>query len=257
MLVVVLLLGCLAGMNLVSASESDDEDDTDTIQEVHSIYWQAKVTANIKVKDLNTGKKVKIDKNTKVTVTKRAYNTSSEDGRGVVKKSLCEYGDYVFYVKNNYLKYIKDLCTAESEGDYNTISKEYFVNNVKKVSSDTDKLIWVCLDKQRINVFKGSKGHWTLEKCFLTSTGTANTPTRVAIDRVNFKKDPYRLEKSYVRYFTEAIGSGFHKWDLKGSFKKRIGKHTISHGCIRMKLKDAIWMYNNDNIPILTRVVIY
>jgi lipoprotein-anchoring transpeptidase ErfK/SrfK len=94
-----------------------------------------------------------------------------------------------------------------------------------------------------------------LEKVFLTSTGAAKTPSPVGPDVVNFKKLEYKIEGSRVKYFVEAVGSGFHKWSYSGKFRARAGKHTISHGCIRLKESDAIWMFKN--IEEGTRVLIY
>ena len=67
--------------------------------------------------------------------------------------------------------------------------------------------------------------------------------------------DKVQIEGSRVQYFVEAVGSGFHMWPLKGSFKNRIGKHTISHGCIRLRKADAIWMFKN--IKLKTTVQIF
>ncbi len=224
---------------------------TEPLQEVHTIYWKAKVTAKVRSTDLNTGEAVKIGKNTPVTVIERKYSNK----RSATGKSLCTYEDYKFYVDNRYLKFIADACTADTEGDYNTTSKEYFINKVRQLSSRTDRLIWICLDKQRVNVFTGAMGNWKLEETFLCSTGAATSPTAVRVDVVNFKKERYRIEGSSVKYFVEAIGSGFHMWNYSGKFKARVGRHTISHGCIRLKKEDAIWMF--ENIEVGTRVLIF
>ena len=221
---------------------------TGGIQAVRTIQWAAKTKKKVNAVDINTGETVLLNKNTPVVVTNRNYFRSKQ------ARSLCNVGGHFLRIPNSLLKYKADLCTGEA-GDYSDASKEYFVNVTRNCTSATDRLIWVCLDKQRVNVFIGSPGNWKLEQTFLTSTGKAETPTKTASDVVNFKKMDYKIEGSRVKYFVEAIGSGFHKWNLSGRFRRRIGKHTISHGCIRLVEQDAKWMF--ENIKPNTRVVIY
>ena len=221
--------------------------------EVKTIWWKAKTTKKLKVKDVKTKKKFKIGKGKTLVVTKRNYRHLNPNA-----KSTCVYKDHEVRIPNKYLNFKKDLCTG-AKGDYDDDTKEYFVNVARRAQLSKkgrgNRLIWVSLDKQRVNVFIGSPGKWELEKVFLTSTGAAKTPTPVGPDVVNFKKLEYKIEGSRVKYFVEAVGSGFHKWSYSGKFRARAGKHTISHGCIRLKESDAIWMYKN--IEEGTRVLIY
>lgn len=239
----------------MAQDELDDDDGMEAVaagfQKIKTISWQAKTTKKIKATDKNTGEEVKIKKNTSVVVVKRNYNIKIKNAA-----SRCTYNGHVVMIPNKFLQYKKDLCTGKA-GDYNTPSKEHFVNVTKSevCRSKTNRLIWVSLDKQRVNVFKGAKGNWKLEKVFLTSTGKPNKPTPARVDVVNFKKMDYTIEGSHVTYFVEAVGSGFHKWSYSGAFKRRAGKQTISHGCIRLKPKDAKWMFKN--IKEYTRVLIY
>ena len=226
-------------------------------QEVKTIWWKAKVVTpkkkGIKVKDIKTNKPVTIKKGKWVTVTRRNYKHLNPNA-----KSTCVYNGHEVRIHNKYLNFKKDLCTGAS-GDYDVATKEYFVNVTRRAQLSRkgrgNRLIWVSLDKQRVNVFIGSTGKWKLEKVFLTSTGAPKTPTPVGPDIVNFKKMEYKIEGSRVKYFVEAVGSGFHKWKYSGKFRARAGKHTLSHGCIRLKEADAIWMYNN--IQEGTRVLVY
>ena len=223
------------------------------IQQVKTIAWRAKITKKAKGTDINTGETIMLPKNAPVIVTQRNYNFRNKKAA-----SLCVFEGHTLRIPNKFLKFKADLCTGE-EGDYSKASKEYFVNVTRKdvCRSETSRLIWVSLDKQRVNIFTGSQGNWVLdeEHVFLTSTGKPEKPTPARADAVNFKKSPYRIEGSKVQFFVEAVGSGFHAWKVKGKFAARIGKHTISHGCIRLTPEDAEWMYKN--IELRTRVVIY
>ena len=248
-----LLAAVLMGLFVLGAGNFALAEEAETTEVVKTLWWRAKTTAAVKAADMATGEKVKIKKGAKLDVTKRNYNMYAAN-----PKSTCVYQGHTVRIPNKYLKFTKDLATG-ALGDYSTATKENFVNVTKRnLCGDKrgkGRLIWVCLEKQRVNVFTGTTGQWKLEQVFLTSTGTGDTPTRAKADFVNFKKDIYQIEGSRVQYFVEAIGSGFHKWPLKGAFRKKLGKHTISHGCIRLKVSDAKWMFNN--IEVGTRVLIF
>ncbi len=253
-----LFLTLLSGRSLLFAEETTTTTTTTTttasepIREVKTIQWFAKVNKKLAVTDIVTGETLRLKKKAKVIVVDRYYAPASGKQNG---NSLCALGDHQFYISNKFLTFKKDLCTADTEGDYNTATKENFVNKVRSLLSRTNRLIWICLDKQRVNVFTGSLDNWTLEKTFLCCTGNAKKPTRVTVDTVDFKKEKYRIEGASAKYFVEVIGSGFHMWKLKGKFRRFLGKHTISHGCIRLQEMDAKWIF--DNIEPGTKVLIY
>ena len=219
------------------------------IQKVHTIYWSAKLTDTVKVK-IN-GKKRKLQPGTEVVVINRNYLQ-----RG---KSKVLYKGKKFKVKNTKLFFVADLCTVVKEGDYNLETKLHFVNKAHKLKSKTPYLVWICLDKQRINVFKGSVGNWVLVKKMKCSTGLADSPTKVRWNgRIGFKERVYSYSNptfsATVQYFNEFGGSGIHKWGGPGK-EQLLGKHTASHSCVRLNRTNAIWFYNT--VPIGTRVVIY
>ncbi len=219
------------------------------IQKVHTIYWSAKLTDTVKVKI--KGKKRKLQPGTDVVVINRSYLQ-----RG---KSRVLYKGAKFKVKNTKLHFISDLCTAVTEGDYNLDTKLHFVNKAHRFKSKTPYLVWICLDKQRVNVFKGSVGNWVLVKRMKCSSGLADSPTKVRWNgRIGFKERVYSYSNptfsATVQYFNEFGGSGIHKWSGPGK-EQLIGKHTASHSCVRLGKTHAIWFYNT--VPIGTRVVIY
>jgi len=233
------------------AEDAASAEDADTaVSPVHTIYWQVQITGNIKVRDFNTGEKFRIKKNTLAVVTSRTNSRLTESLNTVTLDG------HTFRIPNRYLNFKRDLATVVAQGDYNQATKENFVNESRHLSSSSQYLIWVCLDKQRVNVFTGSRDNWTLYRSFLTSTGKAKYPTPVKVDRVNFKKLDYRIEGSHVRYFVEAVGSGFHQWpNRRTPNRKYWGKRTVSHGCIRLSKADAKWLY--DNVDVGTRIIIF
>ena len=204
-------------------------------ERVHTLYWKAVLRSSVKVG------KTTLKKGTSVVVTNRGYHSRA--------KSEVRYKDLPFKVSNSVLSYRGDLSTI-SKGDYSIEVKERFINTRKKAVSKTSWLIWVSLDKQRVNVFRGKQGAWELVKVFKCSTGKASTPTMPGWNTVDIKK----MYVNGCKYYTEVNGSGIHKWP--GTLNKKVlGNHTASHSCIRLYDGSAKWVYKN--IPRKTKVLVY
>ena len=206
-------------------------------QTVHTIYWKAKLHTTVKKK-----KKTILKDGSTVVVVKRNYKGG---------KSVVRYKGGTVKIPNRYLSFIDDLCTGE-KGDYSASTKLSFVNKRKGYHSKTGWLIWVSLDKQRVNVFTGSRRKWKLVKVIKCSTGLASSPSKAGIYKCDYKK----LWVGGCHYYVEYGGSGIHKWagSDKGTMYK-IGKHTVSQSCIRVTKKNAKWLYNH--IPVKTTIVLW
>ena len=225
--VIILFAGMLAAQ--VRQVPADQQ-----IQKVHTLYWKATLRRDVKTQ----GKKIK--RGTSVVVIQR----------NVHSKSVVKYKDVVFKAPNSWLSYKKDLATSQSQGDYNRLTKEHFINRLKNASSKTGWIVWISLDKQRVNIYRGSKGQWSLVKTFQFSTGKASTPTPTGWKVIDFKK----MWVSGCKYYTEVCGSGIHRWP--GTLNKMIlGNHTVSHSCIRLTSGNAQWVY--EHVPKKTAVLIY
>lgn len=206
-------------------------------QRVHTIYWEAKLNADIVKK-----KEIILHKDSSVVVVKRNYFNG---------KSVVRYPGGTVKIPNRYLTFVRDLCTG-AQGDYSRRTKESFVNEKKKYGSKTKYLIWVSLDKQRVNVFIGSRRKWRLVKVFKCSSGLPETPTHAGVFRCDLVVKWFKG----CQYFVEFGGSGIHKW--AGSDKKdlyKIGKHTASQSCVRVRKKNARWLFKH--IPVNTKIVIW
>lgn len=236
LLVLGLCMACTlwAGALTAAAAEPILPVEGEEIQTVHTIYWKCKMTSSYK--GLSKGKTV--------TVVYRSY---ASGGRSHV---LTDDGSVV-RVPNRCLNFVADLCTG-AEGDYNVSTKLNFVNNKKHLSSRTNFLIWVCLDKQRVNVFQGSMDNWQLIRVMKCSSGLPSSPSRAGLHKCDFKALWFRGCNYYVEYG----GSGIHKWaysDYKDLHK--IGKHTASQSCVRLKPGDAKWLYKHT--PVKTTILLY
>lgn len=245
--VFVLLLTMMTGIMGIHNVKADDP----VPEQVKTIRWLAKLRSDLKLQ--KNGQTILLKKGSKVVVTNRAFSADGSSGASTILADGALYR-----VSNKYLSYIKDLCSVLTEGDYSAETKTAFVNR-RGFPSKTEYLIWISLDKQRVNVFTGPKtgGNWSLIQVFPCSTGKAETPTTPHWDaEISFKAKKYRYFKTggTLKYFSEVSGYGLHKW-VGGKKRKLLGKHTASNGCIRLHEKDAKFIYNV--IPVKTRVVLW
>ena len=229
-------------------------------QTVRTVYWKAKLTKNVKgkvvrntknPKDTKIGKKVKIKKGTKVTIIQRDYH----EKKGV-SQCMLKNGREV-YIKNKYLKITKPLCTGKN-GDYTEATKEAYVNgaasNGGRIDSASNYLIWVSLDKQRVNVFMLEGGRWNLKYVWKTSTGKADAPTLDQSFKYNYKVQKKGKTVLGLKWYTFVYGSGIHKFPGSG-MNKVIGIKPVSHSCIRIPEAGAKWIF--DTVPVGSRVWIW
>ena len=75
--------------------------------------------------------------------------------------------------KEKYMRFLSRLFRKNSIKEYNRKADDNYIEDVTKVVNDsgysslTDFLIYVELNNFRVNIFKGSKGNWVIEKSFL------------------------------------------------------------------------------------------
>lgn len=151
------------------------------------------------------------------------------------------------------------LAWAQSH-DYTKVEKERWVNE-KGYSSSSKYLIWVNTTYQRVNVFEGSKGSWTLIRSGIVATGASSSPTPVGVWKTTFKQSAWVTDTYIARPIVRFKGGGyaFHSRLYSPSNPSRLNDSRIgfpvSHGCIRMYDEDIQWLYNN--VPSGTTVVVF
>lgn len=135
---------------------------------------------------------------------------------------------------------------------------ENFVNK-SALSSGSNFLIWVNLKEQKTNVFIGKKGKWKLIKSCLSSTGAPGKETPSGTFTVKgrgtwfFSSKYGQGGKYWVQFWGNYL---FHSLPMdknKNVVDSTLGK-AASHGCVRLSIEDASWIYNN--IPGGTTVYI-
>ena len=138
--------------------------------------------------------------------------------------------------------------------DYSTYTKEGFVNAMG-YSSTTEMLVWVSLKTQKVNVFYGSQGDWTLYKTFSVCTGK----TIAGVFSYKYKDEIWDFGSYYVK--PALVFNGGHAFHSR-TYVKSTGAlldPTIgtpaSHGCVRMYDSDVQWL--DQYMKVGTTVVVY
>lgn len=132
--------------------------------------------------------------------------------------------------------------------------------NTLDLTSETPYLLYVNIAEQKTYVFKGKKNDWNLEKTLLCSTGIKDNQTPKGVFTVKQKGDWFFSNeyneggKYWIQFLDNYL---FHSLPFDKT-KTKVVDTTIgqpaSHGCIRLKVSDSKWLY--DNIPITSKVII-
>ncbi len=138
----------------------------------------------------------------------------------------------------------------------NTYIKEAHVNDLA-LWSDTPYLIWVSKSNFTVNVFQRNEGRWNLISELPCSIGAPSTPTVTG----QFQYHQYQDKWQYNGYYVGPImrfynGYALHSTLVNNDGTDRDGRvgEMISHGCVRLRPADIIWL--TEIIPIDTKVYI-
>lgn len=138
-----------------------------------------------------------------------------------------------------------------------TINK--MLSKAQSYSSNTKWLILVDTKANKVGIYYGSKNNWTEKKYWSCTSGAASTPTVKGSFTVQSKG--LAFGSGYTCwYYTQFYGNYlFHSILYNPGSKTSVqdGRLGInaSHGCVRLSLANAKWIY--DNIPRGTKVIIY
>ena len=142
-----------------------------------------------------------------------------------------------------------------------TPAQNEMINRAQSFYSATDWLILTNVTTHIVGVFHWNGVYWGLYKEFLSSTGAPWSPT-VEGEFIVQAKILYFGDGTYrCWYATQFWGDYlFHSvlYNVAdGPYTVQDGRlgMAISHGCVRMQLQDAKWIY--DNIPSGTKVYVY
>ena len=134
-------------------------------------------------------------------------------------------------------------------------------NKAQMYNSDTDYIIITNKTKHLVNIYRGPKGARVLEQSFVCTVGAARSQTIEGEFKVGTKLYYFDSGSCRVFYATRIKGAYFFHSILYYQTRTpqrvmdgRLGMN-LSHGCVRLGLDQAKWIY--DNIPIGTKIVIY
>lgn len=171
-----------------------------------------------------------------------------------VKNKILEFKSMQqsYYDKNS------SIAEASSQALTSTITPNNI--NTLNITSNTSYLINVNLDNQKTYVYKKKNNSWNLVRTCPCSTGISGEDTPCGSFYTQERGDWFFSQKFQQggKYWTQITGDIlFHSVPFS-SDKKTILDYTLnkpaSHGCIRLSVNDAKWIYSN--IPKGSKVII-
>ncbi|MBQ6395848.1 MAG: L,D-transpeptidase family protein [Atopobiaceae bacterium] len=138
-----------------------------------------------------------------------------------------------------------------SSGEYARIANRF--------SSPTNWLILIDTDRHRIAIYRGSQGNWRQYTMWKISCGAPETPTVKGVFHVGSRGYSFGTDQYTCYWWTQFYGdylmhSTLMRPGTQIDLDPRLG-YSISHGCVRLHINDAKWIY--DNIPSGTTVYIW
>uniref|UniRef100_UPI002041A899 L,D-transpeptidase family protein n=1 Tax=Adlercreutzia agrestimuris TaxID=2941324 RepID=UPI002041A899 len=204
---------------------------------------------------------------------------------GIMKTGWQKIGSSWYYLKSNgamatgWLKlgstwYYLDPSSGAMATGMRTISgKRYAFSNsgawiqegadmiarAQGFSSATPWLILVDTQTCHVGVFYGSQGHWELKHYWLCSAGAPGSETIKGEYTVGIRGPYFVAGGNLCHWYTQILGdylfhSNLYYPDTGAEKDMRLGVN-LSHGCVRLDIKNAKWIY--DNIPQNTKVFIW
>ncbi|OPJ64571.1 L,D-transpeptidase [Clostridium oryzae] len=155
-------------------------------------------------------------------------------------------------------KYVTSKKDEISEFNGTVIQEKNRINN-QNISSITNYLIIVDLEHQLTEIFYKKDNGWQLKKLFQSSTGIRGYDT---------PKGTFSIKDKGTWFFSEKYKEGAKYWvrfnnsylfhSLPMDKKQNITDYTLgqaaSHGCVRLRVSEAKWIF--DNIPTYTKVIV-
>lgn len=164
--------------------------------------------------------------------------------------------------KENYLASIGANDSQNSASTSSQLLQSITSSNINtlNVESLTPYLIYVNLSEQMTYVYKGTMNKWDTVKSFTCSTGIDDEETPTGVFDVRERGDWFFSDKYQQggKYWVQFYGDYLFHSVPYNEDQSEVVDNTLgtpaSHGCIRLKVNDAKWIY--DNIEAGTKVII-
>jgi lipoprotein-anchoring transpeptidase ErfK/SrfK len=129
--------------------------------------------------------------------------------------------------------------------------------NSKEINSDTNYFIAVSKSQRKVYIYHKEIDSWVNIKVFSCNIGAPESPTIEGDFQSGLKGKELRINETFVKYFTQISGNYlFHSVpynEIGEAMDDYLGR-AVSHGCIRLSLEDAKYIY--DTIPARTGIKI-
>lgn len=142
--------------------------------------------------------------------------------------------------------------------DKDPVAKEYENTvNSRKITSETDYLIWVSKADFSVRLFTKENDFWNFEKEYPCAIGAAATPTCEGIFKYYEKITAWKYDSYYVGPVMRFNGGyAIHSTLMRYNgtpYDDRVGV-KISHGCVRMHQSDVQYLW--DTVPLNSTVYV-
>ncbi len=185
-----------------------------------------------------------------------------EKSRVQVLGTVGDWSHVIYNDKEGYIFSVFLSNDGKQPGEYNF---EYFYTDMARfvndnnIKSPTTNLITTDLRNKLAYIFeKNENGMWNLLYKWSCTVGKPSTPTITGTFYINGRKPYFGSDIYRVKYATRIKGSYYYHSILFNPQGTEIINDTlgvaISHGCIRLAVENAQWIY--DNILDTTTVVI-
>ncbi|MBR2696512.1 MAG: L,D-transpeptidase family protein [Parasporobacterium sp.] len=189
-----------------------------------------------------------------------------------------------WHFENGAYYYLQDSGKMATETVYIGSKQEVFQTNGKWINtndmdskaqgynSSTSYLILVDLNKRVTKVYKGSYGNWKVEQAYLCTVGDTSKgwDTTTGDFYVGYSAWGNPITRGYS--FDDSDGHTLYYWTRfndaylfhsilydGGTYNESVYGNALgealSHGCVRMRIQNAKWIY--DNVPDKSRVIVY
>ena len=152
-----------------------------------------------------------------------------------------------------------DGWRLQADGSMITGEQANMALKAQMYGSSTNYLILVNRSACKVAIFSGRSGAWNMIQYWSCAPGKPSTPTVAGTFRVQSKGYYFDSGSSRCYWYTQFYGNYLFHSVLYNKYTGaladgRVGMQ-LSHGCVRLEIGNAKWIY--DNIPQGTTVVVY